>query len=243
MGPSRIAKSVLAWLTFVASAQAAEFTFSSHVASGSGSANVSDSGPLMLDSDSTFDAADPRMSYSAVDQSSAGSLGAVALSSGRSEVLVLGPEMWFELDLDVTYLPSLFPGGDRPGGMAEGELSSVIEFPLPLDEIEWSYKLRIDQTIGFDGSSLVVVENVTRSQQLVELTSDMPGFVDTVIVGEVGDIIRISSQMSGSGSAAAGVASTRQYEADLDMLFTIPEPATFALLALGAVVSLRRRRR
>ena len=71
----------------------------------------------------------------------------------------------------------------------------------------------------------------------------MPGFVDTVIVGEVGDIIRISSQMSGSGSAAAGVAITRQYEADLDMLFTIPEPATLALLALGTLVALRRRRR
>ena len=56
---------------------------------------------------------------------------------------------------------------------------------------------------------------------------------DTILAAHAGDVIRISSQMSGSGSAAAGVASTRQYETDLDMLFTIPEPGSILLLLAG----------
>ena len=243
MGTFTIAKSLLAWLVLAASVQAGQFTFSSHVASGRGSANIFDGGPTVFGAGQTANTTDCCMSFRAGDDTGTGSLDALVRAFGESAVLPLGSEMRISVGFDVTYLPSLFPGGDRPGGTAEGQLSSVIEFPLPVDEIVWAYKLRIDDTIDFDGSSLVVVENVSESQTLLELDSTMPGFVNTTLAGQAGDIIRITSEMSGSGSAAPGVSTAREYRADLDMVFIIPEPTTFPLLALGAIVALRRRRR
>ena len=46
--------------------------------------------------------------------------------------------------------------------------------------------------------------------------------------------------MSGSGSAGAGVSTVRQYDAELDMVFIIPEPSSVVLLLAGAAVVRRR---
>ena len=242
MGPSSISKLIVSWLALAASVQAGPFTFSSHVASGSGSANVFDGGPAGVDSDVTFGPTDSLMSFLATDDTGTGSFDALASAGGRSRVNPRVEEMWVLVDFIVGYYPSLFPGGDRPGGTAEGQLSSVIELPLPADDIFWAYQLLIRDTVDFEGSSLVVVENVTRSQTLLELTSEVSA-VETRLAGQAGDIIRITSEMSGSGSAAPGVSTSRRYDADLDMVFIIPEPSTFVLLTLGSLVALRRRRR
>ena len=233
MGPNRLRATIVVCALLGPCVHAGQFTFSSHVASGSGSANVFDGGPRRFDADATFGPTDPRMSFIANDGTGSGSYDAFATAFGQSWIVQQGGEMRVLVDFDTTYSPSLFPGGDRPGGTAEGQLSSVIEFPLPADEIVWAYKLRIDDTIDFDGSSLVVVENVSQSETLLELNSTMPGFVNTTLAGQAGDIIRITSEMSGSGSAAPGVSTAREYRADLDMVFIIPEPGPFLLLLAG----------
>jgi hypothetical protein len=143
------------------------------------------------------------------------------------------------VDFDTTYSPSLFPGGDRPGGTAEGRLSSVIEFPLPAEDVFWAYQLLIRDTVDFDGSSHVVVENLSQSRPILELTSEVSA-VETRLRGQAGDIIRITSEMSGSGSAAPGVSTSRRYDADLDMVFIIPEPGSLVLLLAGLAVVSRR---
>jgi hypothetical protein len=180
------------------------------------------------------------MSFIANDGTGTGSFNAFATAFGQSWIVELGDELRVLVDFDVTYSPSLFPGGDRPGGTAEGRLSSVIEFPLPADDVFWAYKLRIDDTVDFDGASLVVVENVSASRTLLELNSTMPGFVNTTLSGQAGDLIRITSEMSGSGSAAPGVSTSRRYDADLDMVFMIPEPGSLVLLLAGLAVVSRR---
>jgi hypothetical protein len=224
-------------------ASAGLFTFSMHDASGSGSANVYDGGPVRFDSDSTEGPDDRRVKFLAYDTTQSGSLGASAAAEGRSELFPNVMELAVEVELDVEYIPSFFPGGDRPGGEAEAILSSIIEFIMPADEIEMLYFLDIHDTIGFTGSTLAVVENVTQSQTLLTLSEDGPlGLM--MLPGSAGDVIRISTDMSGSGSAPAGEDSIRQYDTMLYMLFTIiPEPATLTLLMFGAVTVMGHRRR
>ncbi len=138
-------------------------SLSFHEASGSGTANVFDGGPPASHSDSTFDPSDRDMLFGAVDRTRPGSLGAAATASGASTAVSHDDSMTVRVDFVAQYGGSLFPGGDNPGGMAEGEVASVIEFIMPVDELDWLYELRIDDTIAFEGSTSVVFENVTQT--------------------------------------------------------------------------------
>ncbi len=207
-----------------------------HEASGSGTANVFDGGPPVFDERSTTGPNDAIMTLGAVDRTSTpGVLGAEAAATGRSHIESASDTTFrFVETFLVGYFPSSFPGGDNPGGEAEGELSSVIEFVMPADEIGWVYGLGIDNTFPFPftGSASVAVENVTQSLTLLELSSEV-STVQTTLNGNTGDLIRITSLMSGSGGMGPG--SGKEYEAFLGMTFTIPEPATFFLLLAGCV--------
>ena len=161
-------------------ARAGEITFSYHEAGGSGSANLFDGGPPISHAGSLPGGTLGGFLFSAVDATRPGSLGAFANASGRSEIGLFEDRMGVRVSLDTSYRPSLFGGGDNPGGMAEGSLSSVIEFVMPADELSWAYALSIDDTILFDGSTSVLFENVTTSQTLLALTSDTAG-VQTVL--------------------------------------------------------------
>jgi len=224
-----------------AAARANEFTFSWHEASGSGSANVFDGGPVVSGAGRAGNPMDPTMSFSANDSTRFGSMGAIASVLGRSQIFdVPSEEFGAEgikvlVDFRAAYFPSLFPSGDRPGGMAEASLSSVIEFEMPADEIDWLYGLRIRDTSLFSGSTNVVVENVTQSETLLTLTEEIL-IGEGTLSGNTGDLIRITSQMSGSGSAPAGITSSRVYTSNLGMVFLVPEPSTLALLFFGALL-------
>ncbi len=120
-------------------------TFLRHNAVGWGTAQVFDGGPTVSDSGGTEDSDDSSMSFLAVDFTPGGSFGAAASAGGRSRITNFEQSMTIVVDLSVGYSPSVFPGGDNPGGMAEGGIDSVIEFVMPVDELEWDYGLTIDQ--------------------------------------------------------------------------------------------------
>ncbi len=224
-------------------ARAGEFTFSLHEASGSGWANLFDGGPPISAQGSTFSPTDPSMSFTAADSTQPGSLGALALAHGGSFISQLSQEdgIHVQVELDTLYLPSLFPGGDNPGGAAKGELFSIIEFIMPLDELYWSYQLLIDEDAPFfEGTTSVVFENVTQSQTLLTLSEEVL-FEEGFLSANPGDVMRITSEMSGSGSMGPG--SFKKYRSTLNMFFVVPEPTTMLWLALGALVATTNNRR
>ncbi len=216
-------------------ARAGEFTFSWHEFSGQGWANVFDGGPPVTDSEELageFGA----IGFFAVDRTRPGSLGALAWAHGESRISQLSHEdgIHVRVELSTLYLPSLFPGGDNPGGAAEGELFSVIEFIMPADEIYWSYQLLIDEDAPFfEGSTSVLFENVTQSQTLLTLSEEVL-FEEGFLSGNPGDLMRSTSEMSGSGSMGPG--SPKEYESTLNMFFIVPEPATLLCLAIGGAI-------
>ena len=224
-------------------ARAGEITISFHEAGGSGSANLFDGGPPRSDSGSLSGATASGFLFAAIDRTRPGSLGASAGALGSSQIFDLLDEDGIRVyvSLDTSYRPSLFGGGDNPGGMAEGSVSSVIEFIMPTEELLWAYQLRIrDSEFFFEGSTSVLFENVTQSRTLLELTTQVFPSVKTTLFGNIGDVMRITTLMSGSGSAPPG--SSKEYNPTLSMTFIIPEPATLLLLALGAVRRTARKR-
>ncbi len=212
-----------------------------HDASGSGTANVFDGGPPVSDGRSTIGPSDPSTGFLALDSTFPGSTGADASASGHSRIESQSDTTFrFNVGFQVGYFPSMQPGGDNPGGEAEGELSSVIELVMPADEVGWIYGAGIDNTFPFPftGSASVVVENVTQSLTLLELSSEV-STVQTTLSGNAGDLIRITSVMSGSGGMGPG--SFKEYQAGLGMTFTVPEPGAFFLLLVGATAAGKQR--
>jgi hypothetical protein len=222
-------------------AEADGLTFSLHEASGSASANVFDGGPPTTQTGSS---SGPFFTFGVSDITTPGSLGAGTSASVRSTISEGdGSFLGVQVELLAGYFPSFLPGGDNPGGTAEAELTSVIEFVLPAAEVEWTYRLRInnDQPNPFLGSTSVVVENVTRSETLIALTKETDQIV-TTLYGNFGDVIRISSTMEANGSMGPG--SRKIYNADFLTQFIVPEATsgTF-VMALLAICSRRKRAR
>ncbi len=214
---------------------------------GSGSANVFDGGGPHVSEYACGSGSIDQASGFIISQSDftqPGSGGAGAIASGGVDVSnFIDDLLGIRVDLLTGYFPSFSPGGDNPGGTAEGELLSIIEFEMPADTLEWEYRLDIDnlQPNPFTGSTSIVVENVTQSQTLLELDSETPN-VATILRGAQGDLIRITSQMMGQGSMGPG--SQKIYASEFRTQFTVPEPRALGMFIAGlACTFLRRRRR
>ena len=219
-------------------AQAGELWTWTNSAVGEGSAQVFDGGPPATDSVDRHETIAPSLGFDATDYTRPGSFGALASTHGASRVGDFGQSMRVLADFSASYAASLFPGGDRPGGRAEGTFTSIVEFVMPVDQLDWFYGLGMGDAPRFTGSTNVTVVNVTSGQALLTLDSIMEG--DTILAAHAGDLIRITSEMSGGGEAPGEFAIDRGYGALLDMIFTIPEPASMVLLLAGLPV-LRRR--
>ena len=219
-------------------AQADELWTWTNSAVGEGLAQVFDGGPPVTDSVDRHGTIAPTLAFRATDDTGPGSLAALASANASSGVVEFDEGMRVLVDFSASYAASLFPGGDRPGGRAEGTFTSIVEFVMPVDELNWFYGLGMGDAPGFTGSTNVTVVNVTSGQALLTLDSIMEG--DTILAAHAGDLIRITSEMSGGGEAPGEFAIDRGYGALLDMIFTIPEPASMVLLLAGLPV-LRRR--
>ncbi len=232
---------VTAW-AFGVSASAQEFELIHHSGSGGGSAQLFDGGDAVSGSFSNPGTDMTLLGYTAVDVSTQpGVLAAQSRSVGFSEITLVEDEIFIRVELDVRYRPSIITGGDNPGGMADGQLSSIIEFMMPVDEADWVYSLRIQDTVSFEGSTSVIMENVTQNQTLLSLTEVVFPPVFTTLSANAGDIIRITSEMEGFGST--GPAGSRRYSPIFQTSLLIPEPSTLLLFAPAALLMRRRTRR
>ncbi len=210
-----------------------------HAFCGSATANVFDGGPPLHADGCLADPSEPFADVALSDFTQPGSMGAGASASTRSSVYAFVDQLSVSVRLSAGYSPSVFPGGDNPGGEADAELSSVIEFTMPVDELDWDHGLRlIEDAPFFEGSTLITVENVTQSQTLLTLTENT-NIVFTTLQGAAGDLIRITSDISGAGSMGPG--SRKEYVSRVTMLF-VPEPHAWMLLAI-AIPLIRRRTR
>ncbi len=214
-------------------------TFLRHNAVGWGTAQVFDGGPTASDSEGTVDPNDSSISFVALDATMSGSFGAGASAAGRSIIGSLEQSMGIFVNLSVGYSPSNFPGGDNPGGMAEGGIDSVIEFVMPVDELEWIYALRVEPEAPFQGFAQAVFQNLTTGEVLFDLT-EPTAVLDATLRASTGDVMRLTTNLSGFGSMGPG--SGRGYRAEARMILTIPEPSSLLLLAAGAATALRRNR-
>lgn len=86
------------------------------------------------------------------------------------------------------------------------------------------------------------MDNLTRSERLLELTSEVYA-VDSVIKGDIGDRIQISAAMWGGGNSGANARTSRVYSAYLETVFFVPEPGAAWLLAIGGLLVGTRRGR
>jgi len=198
---------------------------------------VFDGGPVVSDS---VDTVARRGSFFALDLTTPGTQGASFSTAGSSEVrLFEDGAIGLELRFSSLYDPSLF-GGDRPGGVGEGFLTAAFEVVMPADHVQMGFSNRVNVSGGFAGSTNIVVENLTKSTTLLEITSRAGG---SMILDDVlGDVIRITADISGGIDFPPGALVNGGYSSDGLVGFgVIPEPSTFLLVLLGAVVISRKR--
>jgi len=229
-------------LTFAAVARGGTIWQWTHEASGEGTANVFDGGTPVFAAGGTLAPGDASMAFGATDATRFGTLGGRYITSGESRVSIIDDDDAFEVfvDFNTEYLADSGPNADRPGGEGEGWLNSVIEFVMPVDELAWERDLRIRDASFISGTTRVVVENLTRSTTLIDLVDEEFSLV--TLSGQAGDVIRITTDMSGNGRVPAGISGFYDYGPRLLMRFFIPEPATAVMLGLGAILMFRRRR-
>ncbi len=218
-----------------------------HAASGEGWASVFDGGPPVHDSEAETGPDDTSVRFLALDRTinSPPAMVADADASGRSVIGIDDNIMIVSLNFRASYTPSFDPNGDRPGGTSEGSFMSVVEFAMPADELDWSAFQRVQLSAFYSGRSTIVVENVSAGEDLIAFTEEdkVVGLEHMTLSGQEGDIIRISSEMSGAGSVPAGPVGLFRFDVNTDFMFThVPEPGALALLALGSLLTRRRRR-
>jgi len=208
-----------------------------------GTANVFDGGPPMTGSVDVIGPEHTGGFLTVTDFTPGGSMGAIASVITDSETSSLPDRLLFDVLFSAAYFPSFFPGGDAPGGRAEGEMLSIIEFEMPVPSLEMRHSFSNEEMSGwFSGSTLVTVENVTTSQALLVLDSPTQAPVYTDVFGEVGDVIRITSSMGGNGQIPPNFIYGGQYRSRVVVQFTIPEPATLWLYVAVAPWFVRKRR-
>jgi hypothetical protein len=130
-------------------------------------------------------------------------------------------------------------GAKRAGGEGNGSVTSVVEVVVPMDEIEWGVSVDIDQEAEFSGTTHVVLENVTESITISAVSGS--GESRMTLRGMDGDLLRLTFQAEGRGNAPAGIPAIRNYTVEVSSAFIVPEPVGVTLVAIGAIVVLRRR--
>lgn len=219
-----------------------------HVAAGYGIADLNGGLPPEESSDQTMFAGELSMGFYASEHSQLSTMGASASIAGISHITInpFADELAVLIRLIPSYTPSFAPGGDRPGGFAEGSLSSIIEFVMPDDLVQWNYLLLVEDGPYFSGQTQSLVQNVSRQQTLLTF-DDAVGFAEghTLLPGRAGDLIRITTMISASGSVPPNVLTGfALYDGIIDMNFSIvPEPSTLLLAVLLAGLAARVRRR
>jgi hypothetical protein len=216
-------------------------------ASASGSANVFDGGPTVFDSDETAGPDDGFMLSSATDRTMLGTMGASARSSGSSRIEIFHDDENDTLNLSVSgsisvsYIPSQTPAGDRPGGESEGSVMLVAEVVIPTDDVFWRSGFATSTSGGYEIEAHVLVENITRNEILADFSQD--ALIESVFTDMAGDVIRVTFEASGSGTAPAGVGGIWGASAGGGLLMTIiPEPSAASILAAGTLGLFARRR-
>jgi hypothetical protein len=235
--------SLCALFAFAPAVEAGSIWQWTHQAFGGGTSNVFDGGPPDVAFWETTGLDDPSMTFLASDSTRPSSLGAGARASGQSRVGGNDDVFGVTIDFFVGYSPSGFVGGDNPGGEAEGSLSSVIEFVVPIDDMRWAYRLNIDldPTGAFIGSTNTMLENLTRSTVFQIPNEDtIGGFLDFDFGAVAGDLIRLTSETSGSGSMGPGTG--RSYDTDFRLSVSVPEPGMLSLLLVSVALTRRGRR-
>jgi hypothetical protein len=231
---------------FASTAEAGSIWQWTHQASGGGTANLFDGGSTLSASDETTGLDDRTMAFSAVDDTHPGPSAAEAVATGRSGILGAQGHTFFGVQsiLTTSYSPPRIPpGGADPGGEAAGSLSSVVEFVAPVDDLAWSYFLDIDtDPLGaFTGSVDVMLENLTQSTVLQIPSEDtLFRFVEFDFDADAGDLIRLTTEMAGSGST--GPETPRFFNANFRLSVVAPEPGMLSLLLAGVPLTRRRRR-
>ena len=210
-----------------------------HQAEGEGWANVFDGGPVEFDSDSTLGVADGAIRFSASDLTRPGVLGASYLTGGESNVGANDERLAMTLRLFTHYSATSRLGSDRPGGEGNARISSIVEFVMPADEVEWLVRLEMDQTKGFSGSAHLLLEDLTDGEMLFEIYESVEE--SFILSGFLGERMRMTFEVQAQGSAPPGIPALLFYEVDASSSFIVPEPAGGMLAALGAIVALRRR--
>jgi hypothetical protein len=228
---------------FASTARAGSIWQWTHQASGGGTANVFDGGPTLSDFEETTALDDPSMGFGVNDRTQPGSLGAGAFAVGRSRILGDSADSFgVSINYTVGYSPSSFVGGDNPGGEGEGSLSSVIEFVVPVDDVTWAYDLDIDTdpTSAFTGSTDIMLENISRPGESRVFAKNPPGGALVFDFDAVaGDLIRLTTEMSGAGGTPAA---RRSYDTSFVLSVLVPEPGTLSFLLVSIAMTRRRRR-
>ncbi|NOT02592.1 MAG: PEP-CTERM sorting domain-containing protein [Phycisphaerales bacterium] len=210
---------------------------------GHGTARVFDGGPVVTAS-SVATPLSPAVFFAATDFTRVGARGATYSTGGESDVRINGDALTVVVKFDTTYIGGFTSQDDHTGGEGGGSLWSVIELVMPADELIWLTRLIIHDTAFFSGDTFIKFENVTQGTTLLELTSPTVFTETRTLIGNTGDVIRISSQINGEGffPATVTVGTFHSYDASLDAVFIVPEPATLLSLILGLSLISRRRR-
>lgn len=196
---------------------------------------------MVSGSDQTKGIDDRDMQSRASDRTVSGTFGASTRATSSSEVNDFInsdgiPSLGVLVGLTAVYTPSFQPGGDNPGGWAEAELESVIEFVMPEGEVVGEYFIvfRNEHPTIFNGSTHLLLENLTQSTVIFELSEPQISSGDIDLDANAGDLIRVTTVSEGSGSTGPG--SDRRYSMDVDLRFAVPEPGTLVMLGLGMLV-------
>jgi len=204
------------------------FSFTSHSTTGQVYAEVPGGSPPYSprnDSESTTDPLDNSIEVEVVAKRSEVAQAAAYTSSSQTHITSCTNSLYINSLVHAQYAPPpvFRPDLPNPGGSGTATLNQTVEFLLPADTLDWMYKLNFSTT-PLATSASVTVLNITHGTTLLTLTSDTP-HTETTISGNMGDLIRITVEMSTGGVAPDGADNSYSGTAELQMRFGNDPPS------------------